>query len=60
MYDLLSKLSNTFDEKCVECILSILRNVGFSLRKDDPIALKNLIIGLQKKAADAPQETKEK
>lgn len=52
MYEILTKLGETFDEKGVECTLHILRNVGFSLRKDDPIALKNLIVDLQKKAAD--------
>ncbi|GJQ73611.1 hypothetical protein Trydic_g13955 [Trypoxylus dichotomus] len=59
LYELLSKLSSKFDEKCVECILSILKSVGFSLRKDDPLALKSLIIELQKKATDVPEETKE-
>lgn len=29
----------------------MLKNVGFSLRKDDPLALKEIILDLQKKAA---------
>ena len=36
-------------EKTVDLILLILRSVGFSLRKDDPVALKDIIIKLQSK-----------
>lgn len=42
-----------FEEKKVELILIVLRSVGFSLRKDDPLALKELILQLQKKANEA-------
>ncbi|KAI4456503.1 cell cycle control protein cwf22-related [Holotrichia oblita] len=59
VYELLSKLSRRFDEKCIECILLVLKSVGFSLRKDDPLALKGLIIELQKQAANVSEETKE-
>lgn len=57
IYEVLEKLSLIFDEKCVECILHILRGVGFSLRKDDPLALKALILQLQKQAANTKEET---
>ncbi|KAI4456499.1 cell cycle control protein cwf22-related [Holotrichia oblita] len=60
VYELLSKLSRRFDEKCIECILLVLKSVGFSLRKDDPLALKGLIIELQKQAANVSEETKRK
>lgn len=60
LYELLSKLSNKFDEKSVECILLVLKNVGFSLRKDNPLSLKELILELQKQAANVTDETKEK
>ena len=49
-------LSNQFKEKDIECILHILRTVGFTLRKDNPSALKNLIIELQQKAKENCQE----
>lgn len=58
MYEILKKLSEGFDEKCIECILHILRSVGFTLRKDDPLALKNLILDLQKRAANVSDEDK--
>lgn len=60
LYKVLSKLSNKFDEKSVECILSVLKSVGFSLRKDDPLALKELITELQKQASSVSEETKQK
>lgn len=59
LYQIIDKLSANFDEeKHIECILHILKNVGFTLRKDDPIALKNLILNIQKKAASVHEETK--
>jgi hypothetical protein len=51
MFDILQKLGAGFEEKDVELILLILKSVGPSLRKDDPIALKNVIIQLQKQAS---------
>ena len=45
-----------FTEKEIELILLILRTVGFQLRKDDPIALKELILNLQQKANNATLE----
>lgn len=53
MFNILEKLSDTFTEKEVELILLVLRNVGFSLRKDEPLALKDLILRLQKKANES-------
>jgi nucleolar MIF4G domain-containing protein 1 len=49
----LEKLSERFEEKEVELILLILRSVGFSLRKDNPLALKEFILRLQKMAGEA-------
>ena len=34
-------------EKSIDLILLVLRCVGFSLRKEDPVALKNMIVKLQ-------------
>lgn len=43
-------------EKEIELILLILRTVGFQLRKDDPVALKGLVLNLQQKANNATLE----
>ncbi|XP_049853505.1 nucleolar MIF4G domain-containing protein 1 [Schistocerca gregaria] len=53
MYDILKVLSETFTEKEIELILIILKSVGFTLRKDNPIALKELILRLQQKAGSS-------
>lgn len=37
----------------MELILLVLRSVGFTLRKDDPLALKSLITRIQSKATEA-------
>uniref|UniRef100_A0A6P7FR44 Nucleolar MIF4G domain-containing protein 1 homolog n=1 Tax=Diabrotica virgifera virgifera TaxID=50390 RepID=A0A6P7FR44_DIAVI len=59
VYEVLQKLANNFKEKDVECILHILRSIGFSLRKDDPLALKNLILELQNKANNISEKEKD-
>ncbi|CAG9862756.1 unnamed protein product [Phyllotreta striolata] len=59
IYEVLRKLADGFKEKDVECILHVLRSVGFGLRKDDPLALKNLIIDLQNRANKASDEEKD-
>uniref|UniRef100_A0A182P0R2 MI domain-containing protein n=1 Tax=Anopheles epiroticus TaxID=199890 RepID=A0A182P0R2_9DIPT len=56
VHEVMQKLIECFNEKAVECILLVLRTVGFILRKDDPLALKELIVAIQKKAANAPDE----
>lgn len=53
MYQILNQLAENFNEKEIELILLILKSVGFSLRKDDPLALKDLIVNLQEKASTA-------
>ncbi|XP_058064783.1 nucleolar MIF4G domain-containing protein 1 homolog isoform X2 [Anopheles bellator] len=58
VYEVLRKLLECFNEKAVECILLVLRTIGFILRKDDPLALKDLIMAVQKQAASAPDELK--
>lgn len=54
------KLTERLGEKAVECILLALRSIGFSLRKDDPMALKELIAVLQKKSNEASVEFRNK
>ncbi|XP_061660949.1 nucleolar MIF4G domain-containing protein 1 [Syngnathoides biaculeatus] len=52
IFDILRRLVAAFGEKDIELVLFVLRNVGFSLRKDDPLALKELIAQAQRKATD--------
>ncbi|XP_071590847.1 nucleolar MIF4G domain-containing protein 1 [Heliangelus exortis] len=56
IFDILKKLVSTFTEKEIELILFLLKNVGFSLRKDDALALKELITEAQRKANTAEKE----
>lgn len=60
LYEILYKLCGKFREKDVECILHILKSVGFTLRKDDPLALKNYILDIQKQAGSASEQIKDK
>lgn len=53
VFDILKKLIGTFTEKDIELILLMLKNVGFSLRKDDALSLKELISEAQAKASGA-------
>ncbi|XP_006002233.1 nucleolar MIF4G domain-containing protein 1 [Latimeria chalumnae] len=50
VFDILRKLTCVFAEKDIELILFLLKNVGFSLRKDDALALKEFISEAQSKA----------
>ncbi|XP_037075390.1 nucleolar MIF4G domain-containing protein 1-like [Pollicipes pollicipes] len=51
IYDVLKILADRFSAKDVDLILTVLRSVGFTMRKDDPAALKELILQLQARAA---------
>lgn len=53
VFDILKKLIATFTEKDIELILLMLKTVGFSLRKDDALSLKELISETQAKASGA-------
>uniref|UniRef100_A0A8B9EZ89 Nucleolar MIF4G domain-containing protein 1 n=1 Tax=Anser cygnoides TaxID=8845 RepID=A0A8B9EZ89_ANSCY len=59
IFDILKKLVSTFTEKEIELILFLLKNVGFSLRKDDALALKDLISEAQSKAHTAEKNFKD-
>uniref|UniRef100_UPI003AAB1C84 nucleolar MIF4G domain-containing protein 1 n=1 Tax=Centroberyx gerrardi TaxID=166262 RepID=UPI003AAB1C84 len=50
IFDILKLLVVAFTEKDIELVLFVLRNVGFGLRKDDALALKELISDAQRKA----------
>ncbi|XP_052550849.1 nucleolar MIF4G domain-containing protein 1 isoform X2 [Tympanuchus pallidicinctus] len=59
IFDILKKLVSSFTEKDIELILFLLKNVGFSLRKDDALALKDLISEAQHKANAAEKKLKD-
>lgn len=59
IFDILKLLAQTFTEKDIELILFTLKNVGFSLRKDDALALKELISEAQRKASDVGSHFKD-
>lgn len=50
MYDLVHILLKNLEEKQIELLLSLFRTVGFNLRKDDPAALKSVIVKVQEQA----------
>ncbi|XP_040922092.1 nucleolar MIF4G domain-containing protein 1 [Toxotes jaculatrix] len=52
IFDILKLLVGAFTEKDIELVLFVLRNVGFALRKDDALALKELISEAQRKAGE--------
>lgn len=49
VFDILKKLANSFKEKDIELTLFLLKHVGFALRKDDAVALREFIMEAQKK-----------
>ncbi|XP_059619832.1 nucleolar MIF4G domain-containing protein 1 homolog [Phlebotomus argentipes] len=59
IFELLKRVSAELSEKCVECILVVLRSVGFALRKDDPVALKEFIGEIRQKADTLPEALKD-
>uniref|UniRef100_A0A7G3APQ0 Protein involved in high osmolarity signaling pathway n=1 Tax=Lutzomyia longipalpis TaxID=7200 RepID=A0A7G3APQ0_LUTLO len=59
IFEMLKRVSAELSEKCVECILVILRSVGFALRKDDPVALKDFIGEIRQEAEKLPEALKE-
>lgn len=50
VFDILKKMVTRFSSRDIELVLLVLKNVGFALRKDDPLALKELISEAQRKA----------
>ncbi|KAM4718023.1 nucleolar MIF4G domain-containing protein 1 isoform 1-T1 [Anableps anableps] len=59
IFDILKLLVGTFSEKDIELVLFVLRNVGFGLRKDDALALKELISEAQRKASETGAKFKD-
>lgn len=59
IFDILKLLLGTFSEKDIELVLFVLKNVGFALRKDDALALKELISDAQRKASGSGSKFKD-
>lgn len=59
LLELIARLAGSLCEKTVECLLLIFQTVGFRLRKDDPLAFKNMMQNVQSQIAAAPLELKE-
>lgn len=57
IFDILDKLVDSFKPKDIDIILLMLKNVGFVIRKDDPSALKDLILKIQSKASSSGSDT---
>lgn len=51
MYDVIRHLIDEFSEVDIECLLLLLGHCGQSLRSDDPLALKEIVLLVQKKKA---------
>lgn len=61
IHDLLrTLLDNGFTERNIESILMILKSVGPTLRKDDPLALKNTLLYIQGAISNAPDDVKQR
>eukprot|EP01117_Protostelium_nocturnum_P009064 TRINITY_DN324_c0_g1_i3.p1 TRINITY_DN324_c0_g1~~TRINITY_DN324_c0_g1_i3.p1 ORF type:complete len:485 (-),score=107.07 TRINITY_DN324_c0_g1_i3:23-1477(-) len=52
IYDLIKILLNRFKELDLELLLLLLKNCGFQLRSDDPSALKEIVLIVQKQVTD--------
>ncbi|XP_033126891.1 nucleolar MIF4G domain-containing protein 1-like isoform X3 [Anneissia japonica] len=59
MYDIIKKLVKSFTERDIEMLLLVIRSCGMSLRKDDPTALKDIILEITTQANSCSQEFKE-
>eukprot|EP00934_Nitzschia_sp_Nitz4_P004934 Nitzschia sp. Nitz4//scaffold254_size28068//15513//18353//NITZ4_008153-RA/size28068-processed-gene-0.3-mRNA-1//1//CDS//3329544337//4924//frame0 len=53
MYDIIRHFIDKFSEIDVECLLLLLSHCGRSLRSDDPLALKEIVLLVQRKNAEA-------
>ncbi|XP_055990794.1 nucleolar MIF4G domain-containing protein 1 [Sorex fumeus] len=59
VFDVLRRLLDAFSEQDVELVLLVLRAAGFALRRDDALALKELIAEAQRKAGGADARLQE-
>jgi nucleolar MIF4G domain-containing protein 1 len=56
IYDVVRRLIESFSELDVECLLIILSHAGKSLRSDDPSALKEIVLSVQKRTSSDSHE----
>ena len=57
IYDVIRYLIKNFSEADVECLLLLLSHCGRSLRSDDPMALKEIVLLVQKKKAESEKRS---
>ena len=55
IYDLLARLADSFQPKDLELMLIMLKNAGFTLRKDDPGQMKVFITKVQVRQQRTPR-----
>lgn len=55
MYDVIRQLIENFTEIDIECLLLLLSHCGGALRSDDPLALKQIVLLVQKKTSEKPE-----
>ncbi|ESO82472.1 hypothetical protein LOTGIDRAFT_223242 [Lottia gigantea] len=58
IFDIVHKLMENFTERDIELLLFIIKNVGFNLRKDNPVQLKEIIQQMQSKATETEKTGK--
>uniref|UniRef100_A0A7M5V9Z0 MI domain-containing protein n=1 Tax=Clytia hemisphaerica TaxID=252671 RepID=A0A7M5V9Z0_9CNID len=56
IYDIVRRLMSRFNEQDIELILMILKTCGPDMRKDDPFALKEIILAIQAKSMASEAE----
>lgn len=57
IFEILDKLLNKFEEKHIDLILTVLKTIGFNLRKDNPTLIKKLLLDIQKKSSNICEST---
>jgi len=57
IFEILDKLLVKFEEKHIDVILTVLKTIGFNLRKDNPTLIKKLLIDMQKKSSNICEST---
>lgn len=57
IFEILDKLLTKFKEKHIDLILTILRTIGFNLRRDNPTLIKKLLLDMQKKSSSLSEST---
>ena len=56
LYSYLQLLRNRLSEPDVDMLVTVLGSVGLQLRNDDPVAMKEFVVGVHAKAAEMGQQ----